>query len=290
MGQAGVQGGRQGWRAPGTGKLPCRLSARARGRRSLPRAVCSGSVPRGAGTTSNRAEPGRCLQEGTGMLTVPPGAGHPQRHCGHLPGPPGWPAAHGTTLLLMLVPRGVGMGTECCACPTVPPFPVPRGAPCTALSCQHNHWSMYFMSAHGKAEVGWLQAGHTGTLSSSSQSQLSSSSWLCRLPPLWVLLPEGCQEGCSPWAPRLCSTGAPAGWGSQVPGLSASPCCLVRCQGCYHHWVIPVSERGETVELDSGTWDCCPLPVPVGCRTERDLDTPPGGARAWPELLLLTAS
>lgn len=84
VGRAGGQGGGQGWRAPGTGKLPCRLSARARGRRSLPRAVCSGSMPCGAGTTSNRAEPGRCLQEGTGMLMVPPEAGHPRSHCGHL--------------------------------------------------------------------------------------------------------------------------------------------------------------------------------------------------------------
>lgn len=32
---------------------------------------------------------------------------------------------------------------------------------------------------------------------------------------------------------------------------------------------------------DTGTWDCCPLPVPVGCGTEGDLDTPPSGARAW---------
>lgn len=84
VGWAGVQGGGQGWCALGTGKLPCRLSARARGRRSLPRAVCSGSVPRGAGTTSNRAEPGRCLREGTEMLTVPPGAGHPRSGCRHL--------------------------------------------------------------------------------------------------------------------------------------------------------------------------------------------------------------
>lgn len=79
VGRAGVQGGGQG-----TGKLLCRLSARARGRRSLPRAVCSGSVPRGVGTTSNRAEPGRCLREGTEMLTVPPGTGHPWSHCRHL--------------------------------------------------------------------------------------------------------------------------------------------------------------------------------------------------------------
>lgn len=98
-------------RAPGScghreAAVPCRLSARARGRRSLPRAVCSGSVPRGAGTTSKRAEPGRCLREGTGMLTVPPGAGHPRSHCRLLIArPTGWPAAHETTLLLMSVPK-----------------------------------------------------------------------------------------------------------------------------------------------------------------------------------------
>lgn len=177
------------------------------------------------------------------------------------------------------------MGIECCACPTVPPSLCPGVHPlCQHRSVfEHSRWSMDCMSAHGKAELGWLQTGHTGTLSSSSQSQLPSAPWLCHLPALWVLLPGGCQAGCSQQALRPCCARAPAGWGSQIPDPLDSPCChsVVRCQGCRHHWVTPVGERGETVGLDTGTWDCCPLPVPVGCRTEGDLDTPPSGARAW---------
>lgn len=174
------------------------------------------------------------------------------------------------------------MGTECCACP---PFPVPRGAPSVpaVLCLSAQSWSMDWMFAHGKAEVGWLQAGHTGTLSSSSQSQLPSTPWLCS---------RGGVRQVAPHGPQTLSARAPAGWGSQVPDPSDSPCChrVVRCQGCCHCWVTRVGERGETVGLDTGTWDCCPLPVPVGCRTEGDLDTPPSGAGAWPELLLPTVS
>ncbi|XP_035194375.1 uncharacterized protein LOC118173697 [Oxyura jamaicensis] len=82
---AGRRAGRRAGLARAGRPGSCRASCqRERGRRSLPRAVCSGSVPRGAGTTSNLAEPGRCLQEGTGALPVPLGAGHLRSHPWHL--------------------------------------------------------------------------------------------------------------------------------------------------------------------------------------------------------------
>lgn len=154
-------------------------------------------------------------------------------------------------------PRDVGMGTVCCACATVPPSLCPGvHPPCQHCSvCQHSRWSMYCISAHGKAGVGWLQTGHAGTLSSSSQSRLPGIPCLCHLPALWVLLPGGCQAGCSPWVLRPCSAGASAGRGSQVPDASASPCRhrVVRCQGCRHPCVAPMGGRGETAGLDPGT-------------------------------------
>lgn len=83
--RAGRRAGRRARLARAGRPGSCRASCqRERGRRSLPRAVCSGSVPRGAGTTSNLAEPGRCLQEGTGALPVPLGAGHLRSHPRHL--------------------------------------------------------------------------------------------------------------------------------------------------------------------------------------------------------------
>lgn len=82
---AGSRTGRRAGLAHAGRPGSCRASCqRERGRRSLPRAVCSGSVPRGAGTTSNLAEPGRCLQEGTGALPVPLGAQHLHSHPWHL--------------------------------------------------------------------------------------------------------------------------------------------------------------------------------------------------------------
>lgn len=266
VGQAGVQGGRQGWRVPGTGKLPCRLSARARGRRSLPRAVCSGSVPRGAGTTSNRAEPGRCLREGTGMLTVPPGAGHPQRHSAW----PTWVAS--STRDHPVTDAGAqGMLAWGLSAVHVPLSPLPCAQGCTLRASTGLSVSTIACPCIACLPMGrlrWVDSrlGTLGPCPRSVSPSVPSTPWQCHLIVLWVLLLGGLQAGCFPWAPSPCSAGTPAEWGSQVPGPSASPCChrAMRCQGCHHHWVTPVGERGETVGLDPGTWDCCVLPVPVG--------------------------
>lgn len=111
---AGSRAGRRAGLAHAGRPGSCRASCqRERGRRSLPRAVCSGSVPRGAGTTSNLAEPGRCLQEGTGALPVPLGAQHLHSHPRHL-------AAVGAPRV-RCPPRGDGtVRVPPCPAPSVP--------------------------------------------------------------------------------------------------------------------------------------------------------------------------
>lgn len=77
------------------------------------------------------------------------------------PGPPGWPAAHRTTLLLMLVPRGVGMRTEYCACPTVPPSLCPGVHP--ALLCLVSTIAGPCISCLPMGRLRWVGSG-LGTL------------------------------------------------------------------------------------------------------------------------------
>lgn len=228
-GRAGVQG----WCTAGTGKLPCRLSARARGRRSLPRAVCSGSVPRGAGTTSNRAEPGRCLREGTEMLTVPPGAGHPRGSCRHLIA---WPTQVASRAQDHPVADAgaQGMLARGLSAVHVPLSPLPCAQGCTLHASTALSAQSLVHGLHVCPWEGWLHTGHTKTLSSSSQSQLPSSALLfgcCSWGGVRQVAPHG------PPNSALLGLLQDGVLRSQVP--QPAPCChsVLRCQGCHHHWV-----------------------------------------------------
>ena len=221
------------------GELPCRLSVRARGRHSPPRAVCSGSVPRGAGTTSNRAEPGRCWRQGTrggGGAT----AGTSQLWV-QLSARPTWVVSsdqdhHGTAAGA----QGVVAWGPCAV----------RVLPCFALhpwcqhrsGCRHHRCAARHASAREQAGVGRLQMVQTRSLSLSQSGLVASGA---RDP---SALPPACSSGAAPaWVSgrsQLALTPPPqtmpsprllfAGWGSQVPAPPASPCCRrsVGCWGC----------------------------------------------------------
>lgn len=158
-----------------------------------------------------------------------------------------------------------------------PPFPVPRSAPSVPalLSVSTIAGPCIVCLPMGRLRWAGSRLGTLGPcphpVSPSCPAPLGSA----RL--LFGCCFGGCQAG-SPWAPRPCSAGAPAGWGSQAPGPSDSPCCpmVVRCRGCHHRWVTPVGERGET---GAGHWHLgvLSLPIPVGCRTEVTLTLLPVG-------------
>jgi len=184
------------------GELPCRLSARARGRHSPPRAVCSGSVPRGAGTTSNRAEPGRCWRQGTrggGGAT----AGTSQLWV-QLSARPTWVVSsdqdhHGTAAGA----QGVVAWGPCAV----------RVLPCFALhpwcqhrsGCRHHRCAARHASAREQAGVGRLQMVQTRSLSL-SQSGLVAS---------------GARDPSA--LPPACSSGAAPGWVSGRSQLALTP-------------------------------------------------------------------
>lgn len=252
------------------GKLLCRLSARVRGRRSPPRAVCSGSVPRGAGTTSNRAEPGRCLREGTGVLAVPPGAGHPRNHRGHLtavgaaeclshlrgrqhPGPP-WDWCWCL--------RDDGMGTRRHARSAVP-YPAPRGAPLVPAPLWLSAPSLLHASCVC-LRVGWGELvpdwAHWDPI-------LIQSGPVAQYP---LALPPCPLFGCCSWVGIGQITARP---GPPQPALPRAPACRVGVSGpsplqpavaatvlwragaavttVCHLWV----GQREATWLDPGTWD-----------------------------------
>lgn len=141
-------------------------------------------------------------------------------------------------------------------------FPVPRGAPSVpALLCQHNLWSMYCMSAHGKA------GSKLGTLRPCPHPVSPSCSV-----PLSSALSFGC---CSWWGVRQVAPHGPPNPAllgllqdevlrSQVP--QSAPCChrILGCQGCHHHWVT--RERLWGWILAPGTVVPCPFWCDAGLR------------------------
>ena len=174
--------------------------------------------------------------------------------------------------------------------------------------CRHHRCSVRHVSACGQAGVGWLQIGHTGTPSSSSQAQFAqyplallpacslgaAPGWVSgrsqlTLDPLDPALPGAparrmAVSGPSPLQPALTAAGL---WGA---GAAVTTAC--------HPWV----GGGEAVGLDPGArtvaWPERPSQPPThlpsllrqGRGAEGDLDTPPGGARARRERLLFTVS
>lgn len=234
--QEGRAAGRAGVRRAAK-KLPRRLSARARGRRSPPRAVCSGSVPCRAGTTSNREEPGRCLQEGTGAPAVPSEAGHPRCHHRHLTSYLGGQQCPGPPQDWCWFLRDDGTGTMQRACPAMP-CPAPRGAPSVPALLRLLAPSLLHAS-HVSPRAGWGGLAPDGANWDPVLILVRPS---CPVP----LVPAPCPLfGCCsrlgvrqitahPGSPRPCpawgSCPQDGCLGSQPP--PASPCCCRVIMGC----------------------------------------------------------